>query len=543
MADNDYPPSPWSPADKKTRSQLRMISTCSRVTFLRYYNSSRKTEDADDKPPREGEASCGPKSGVLVRKPPPKTHKQLPAWEFRPAKKHHAYYFHRHTQWMHAPYESLAKSPLNNTPTRAMMPARLKASLRGSPALHVTAQFPGPQRINPLRAFGSIAPGSAPDEVKVYDQRYRNHPTDLMYYLPPPALRSRPGWDLCRVAHEIRYAMKYQDTEEMRLDMKKALSDLADEIDQTHYAIGPTPRDYQRWRETVERGRVDLAHSNKAYKLKFYSRDAQERCGIHIDDMKRLVRRARYAVRSYGPILPPASHSAGAAGYAQSNQPRTSAPVAQLSDAQRPVNTFRQLPTAHPVRFRPRTSAPHTVEQVLQAGSLTAATSSTPGPPALSPATPVSGSFTTTQSSSVPVASDSSSSPPPVSPSPKPRRERMPRIELSPRRLRSTTKVLMEPVVLALSSGAPVVARTRRVRLRVQAPKDLPAPRKPTTDASKAKRLRAAKAAASSALEQPAYIQTRYNLRVRKRKCDEESEPAPAVNNPPAPRPIKRRRN
>lgn len=436
---------------------------------------------------------------------------------------------------MHAPYESLAKSPLNDTPTRAVMPARLKVSLQGSPALHVTAQFPGPQRINPLRAFGTMTPRSVPDEVQVYDQSYRNHPADLIYFLPPPALRPLPGWDLCRAAWEIHYATKYQDTEEMRLDMRKALIDLEDEIDHTHHAIGPTPRDYKRWKETIERGRIDALHSYKAYNLGFYSKDARTRCGDHISEMNRLVTRARRAVRSYGPVSFSNSHSSGAMGQPQSNQ-------LQPSNTQRPVNTFRQLPRAGPVRMRPRTTPTHyTVEQAMQARHPLATTSTPLGVSAALSAVPVLPSFPAAQNPAAPAPADSSSSPVPVSPSPK-LRGHAPRTEISPRRLRSTTKALRGATVPTSNLDAPVITRTCRIRLRVQAPKDRPVPRKPTVDASKAKKLRTAKVTASSVPEEPAYTQTRYNLRSLKRNRDDE-EPAQAVNSPPAPRPVKRRRN
>lgn len=537
MADIEYPVSPWSPPGKKTRSQLRMIPTGNKTAFLQYYYSACKAEDADDKLSAAGAKSCGPKSGVLVPRLPPTKHKKMPSWRAPKPKKRDDKYFRRHTQWMHAPYESLAKSPLNDTPTRAVMPARLKVSLQGSPAQHVTQQFPGPpRRANALRAFGSIVPGSTPESCKVSDCSYRNLP-DLKYFLPPPCLGSATDWGLCRVAHEMGYAAKYSDTEEMRLDMRRTLNDLVDEIATTHPAFGPTPRDYKRWKETVEMGRVDLFHAKTAYFLDFYSRDAHDRCGTHIFEMKRLVTLARRAVRSYGPVPPLVEYPRSTPGHLQANQRRTSAPTAQALVPQQPARSGASpKPISRTAKGAVRaTRVRHSSAATSSAVTLEAST--------MSLAATVSPPFPTAPS--LPAAlepSSDSSSPPPVSPSPRPRRERAPRIVLSTRRLRSTTKAVIEPVAPTLDSGAPATAPTRRVRLRVQAPKDLPAPRKPIVDASKARQLRKTKAAALSAPEQPAYTQTRYNLRSRKRSHD-EGEPAPAANIPPAPRPTKRRRN
>ncbi|KAB5594332.1 hypothetical protein CTheo_2262 [Ceratobasidium theobromae] len=531
----------------------------------------------------------------------------------------------RSTLWMTTQRELLPKSPLNDTPFRAIMPGRLNIPPIDASATKMKPSRP--PRPNALRAFATILPGSTLDSLIMSRPPPRDHGR-VSYPQPdppisplsgPPPRVPFPRRDSHRFVFEFVHAMElWREATNSRII--KDLGRLQEYFENHTNYLDPTPTELGLWVQVLQVAyltRIFLINTSCSADIT-ESKRLKERLG-QIRDYARnhvfreattcetLVRTDRNSSRKnpfvppdratiskrdaycfmFGELKPltfqsvmsdlnwvlcklsmspgatlvnqiPASITSSGTGSSisvpstRANSPViTHIPSASIPDttsaepsiSPAPSSTVKperapspssssppsspcppsgRKPSASKVR---QTHAPHS-PAVTRTSS-----ASIPDTTSVKPSLPSASSSTTElepERASSP-SSSSSSSPPssPCPPAPKPRRAYVPYPVLSTRVLRSTAKF---KDTIAAETGPKLAGGLDSIQGR-------------RIHATKVKETRASKVKpVPPVTTQSAFIQTRYNLRSRKRDLDEEKPHGQAACEAQAGRPPKRRR-
>lgn len=466
---------------------------------------------------------------------------------------------HRCTLWMHAQYELLPLSPLNDTSSRAVMPARLKPSLEGAPILEPSFDQ-SPRPANALRPFGTILPGSTLESLQLSTPPPRDSQgrplleepnfVPLPLSQPLPLARKRTRCSLAEFTLEMNYARRYSNSAEMRSQQIKDLIRVTKDLKRAMTNGTLTPSIMERWESAIETADIERLHSMK---IATHGGIRQRLRLEHSLIMEKILG----ALRSLIPKPEQGSSDGDEAATPEGTHRPTRRPLASLGNgadaakvtsqprrARRFSDTFvnfKSILLDVPVRPRypsePRWFRP-SERRAMRA--IESNQTSTLAGPSMSADSGVpsagSSSIASTSQASVPNAPLPSNSPVPSvvecatappnptrSPSPPAsqcRRARAPYPGPSTRVLRSMSK---QGISESGSTPAALAGASRRNRAGTAVAKTPSASHKPGNDMSKTKRTHTTRNKSSlSTVEQPKATQSRYNLRSRKRDLDED---------------------
>lgn len=282
----DFPPSPWGPGIKgvapRASDMLDAPDTPKKTPKIRsdaqrFFVFFNRKDLIEPKPPvGEGSPSgrdqwprpcLRPRSWFM---PPQRPLQNYPKPQ-RPNSVQKPRVLHRCTLWMHAQYESLPSSPLNDTTSRAAMPTRPKPSLEGAPVPETMHQSTRPA--NALRPFGSILPGSTLESFQLSTPPPRNSQGQhileepnflpLPLFQPLPLARKRFRATLTELALEMSYARRYSNSTEMRSQQIKDLNRVVKDVKNAKET--PTQATLERWESAIKAADMERLHSRKVF--------------------------------------------------------------------------------------------------------------------------------------------------------------------------------------------------------------------------------------------------------------------------------------